>query len=541
MHGALWPCCGLSICAWLQVSIASVPPVWWQKGWPRKRVGSVAEAELLSQLAVLLMPNEPIEECFRRFPSPEGWGGHYLEPDLSAYGLLRDEDAALFLEYDGHWRHGQKDGVERDALKNAALLSYAPPGSYVIRISHTTCTGLKDNVLCINVGQWRAGDVQALSRLFMDVVRQAQVALEDVLRPEVIGLLVVEAAAMPLSERAVCFTQEAVAAMGCNTSEEVSKYLISEGFSTTDSDKVLVAISQLGINIEQRLQPHLRFLSSLGLSTSQAARVLAGHPPILGYSIEQNLKPKVQWLLDLGLGKAQVAKAVARHPQILGYSLKQNLKPTVEWLSNLGLGKNQVARVVAVSPRVLGYSIEQNLKPTVEWLSNLGLGKSRVAKVIAVFPQIHGYSIEQNLKPTVEWLSNLGLGKSQVGKVVAGHPQILSYSIEENLKPTVRWLSDMGLGQCQVARVVAGFPSLMGCSISKNLQAKVRVLDAVYGRVGTAALVARWPQLVTYSMHRLTERLKVLGCQNRTDELLSAMRLTNERFLLRFPNAVDSG
>lgn len=61
----------------LPLLTASVPPTWWQKGFARKRVGSVAEAELLSQLAVLLMPKEPIEELFRSFPSPEGWGGNY--------------------------------------------------------------------------------------------------------------------------------------------------------------------------------------------------------------------------------------------------------------------------------------------------------------------------------------------------------------------------------------------------------------------------------------------------------------------------------
>ena len=59
-------------------------------------MGSVAE------LAVLLMPKQPISELFRRFPSPEGWGGNYLEPDLAAYGVLKAEDAALFVEYDGY-------------------------------------------------------------------------------------------------------------------------------------------------------------------------------------------------------------------------------------------------------------------------------------------------------------------------------------------------------------------------------------------------------------------------------------------------------
>ena len=101
-------------------------------------MNSVAETELLMQLAALLMPEDaPIEEMFRNFPAPEGWGGNYLEPDLSLCGVLKDENAALFVEYDGYWRHEEKEGMEKDMKKNAVLLQYAPLGSYVMRISHT--------------------------------------------------------------------------------------------------------------------------------------------------------------------------------------------------------------------------------------------------------------------------------------------------------------------------------------------------------------------------------------------------------------------
>ena len=41
------------------------------------------------------------KELFRRFPAPDTWGGNYLEPDLALYGVLKDPEAALFVEYDG--------------------------------------------------------------------------------------------------------------------------------------------------------------------------------------------------------------------------------------------------------------------------------------------------------------------------------------------------------------------------------------------------------------------------------------------------------
>ncbi|CAK9076419.1 unnamed protein product [Durusdinium trenchii] len=60
---------------------AAAAPAWWRASHLRVDVESKSEleqpsGELLAQLAVLLMPDEPIEELFRRFPTPEGstWG-----------------------------------------------------------------------------------------------------------------------------------------------------------------------------------------------------------------------------------------------------------------------------------------------------------------------------------------------------------------------------------------------------------------------------------------------------------------------------------
>ena len=81
-------CCLCSLVFLLGVVLpASTPPLWWRKGRARKILGSRAEAELLSQLAVLLMPDEPIAEGFRSFPckrSKDDWGCN--ENELSEVG-----------------------------------------------------------------------------------------------------------------------------------------------------------------------------------------------------------------------------------------------------------------------------------------------------------------------------------------------------------------------------------------------------------------------------------------------------------------------
>lgn len=111
-----------------------------------------------------------------------------MQPDLAAHGVLREKDAALFVEYDGYWRHGEKTGVARDLAKNQALLAFAPRGSVVIRISHTAGkTGLKGNVVWIDVDVWRHGNRQDISEILLTVLAKTVDAIDTLLDPGVLG------------------------------------------------------------------------------------------------------------------------------------------------------------------------------------------------------------------------------------------------------------------------------------------------------------------------------------------------------------------
>ena len=484
-------------------------PIWWQQGWSRQRAGSVAEAELLAPLAELLMPNTPILELFRSFPSPPGWAENYLEPDLAAHGVLKDQEAALFMKYDGYWRHGEKAGIEMDKLKNAALLAYAPAGSKVIRISHTPCKPLElesdDTVLWICVDTWCEGNSKKLLGAFNHVLAQVLDTLSEALDEKTLRQLQVQKGNTTIraSNCTRGVAEAAAIARGGNSLEEIAMFLDDEGYSRKNVNLMLKSSLSRGQHIETKLKPKLHWLRHIGLSHHQVAKVVAAVPAILRLSIQQNLKPTVDWLLGLGLSKTQVAKVVAIKPQTLGYSIEKNLKPTVQWLLDLGLSKMQVVKAVAAHPAVLGYSIERNLKPTVQWMLDLGLSKTQVVKAVVTSPSTLGCSVEQNLKPTVQWLLDLGLSQAQVAKVVATSPQTLGLSIEQNLKPTVQWLLDLGLSQAQVAKAVATSPQTLGLSIEQNLKPTVQwLLDLGLSKTQVAKAMAAQPAILGYSIER---------------------------------------
>ena len=496
------PRCGRIVIAFLVAArwiSTSYVPTWWRQGWPRKHLDSLAEGKLLAPLADLLMPQMPIRELFRSFPAPQDWGGGSLQPDLAAHGVLRKKDAALFVEYDGYYRHGEKAGVLRDEAKNVALLSFAPEGSLVIRISHARKSALKGNVFWIHVGPWRQSDRKSLSKTLQMILQKVMNAAGQLFHPDVVRRIqqALQQEKIPVSVNALDFMNEA-RLPGCgNTTAEISQFLINYGFSVRDTGLMSVA----GLN---------------------------------GMSIAEALQPGIHWLMSLGLTRHQVAKVIVRFPKVLGSSIERNLQPTVHWLMSLGLSKGQVAKAVGSYPCVLGLSIEQNLKPTVQWLTSLGLSKGQVAKAVGSYPSVLGYSIEQNLKPTVQWLMSLGLSKGQVAKAVGGFPSLLGYSIERNLQPTVHWLKSLGLSKGQVATAIVIKPQLLGYSLEKNLRPKYDFLRRSFGVPGTASLIAKRPTVLGYSMLRVAKRMNILARRNMTAKLASYIDLTEARFRKRF-------
>ncbi|OLQ02654.1 6-methylsalicylic acid synthase [Symbiodinium microadriaticum] len=483
-----------------------------EAGYPRKVHRSVAEVELLSNLAVLLAPQEPVGALFRDFciePS-KNWASSRLSPDLSVPGVLKKRNAVLFLEYDGYYRHQLPSGILADERKNAALMHYASAGSRIVRVAHSgrNVSGDDDRVIEVVVSTWQPGNQRSLWRTVCQVAQCMSSRLGASLCPATRARLL----ALPyLSdcgslEPANLFFEEASFTNATGRKErrdEVLMFLQDDiGLADPLAEAVLRKFPQLlGCSIEANLKPTVQWLHEVGLSEAHVSKAIARFPQLLGLSIEANLKPTVEWLHEVGLSKAQVTKTIATYPSLLGLSIEGNLKPTAEWLHDVGLSKDQVSKAIATFPPLLGCSIEANLKPTVEWLHEVGLSKDQVSKAIATFPALLGYSIEANLKPTVEWLHEVALSKAQVSKAIAAHPQLLGLSIEENLKPTVEWLHEVGLSKAQASKAIASKPQLLGYSIEANLKPTVEWLHEVgLSNAQVTKTIATYPSLLGLSI-----------------------------------------
>ena len=265
------PCTSLHRFTFGAASAESAPPTWWLKGRPRNVFQSKAEVELLSQLAVLLMPDEPIAEAFRDFSVKKcsEWGSSRLSPDLTAYGVLKATDAALFIEYDGYYRHMEPPGLARDTRKTSMLLKLAPKGSVVVRIAHQE-RQWKDKSVQVLADCWQSEHVPSLHKTVQQVVASLLQSCRAELVPELVSHLEARA---PL---------------------QIDRYAIN---FAVDAELVGSAASSNRLAVQEFLQKDTQ------LTPVQVAKSIASFPSVLGYSIEANLKPTVDWIKGLGLSQ----------------------------------------------------------------------------------------------------------------------------------------------------------------------------------------------------------------------------------------------
>ena len=239
---------------------------------------------------------EPIGELFRDFPvrQPGSWGKRPLSPDLLVYGVLKKKDAALFLEYDGHYRHYTPEGIIADIHKSEALLQQAPKGSQVLRISHA-CRGweLTCETREIVVDKWQPGRPEALAKAIRQIVQFVSENLGSMLHTSARVNLrdFLDSPADSLCAPAVEFTRKVTATGDCDPS-----------------------------------QLHEVLRQQLNMTVSQSVNLLERHPALKRCSVESNCRPIVQRLRDLGLKRAEIAKVIGRFPQVLGCSIEENLE-----------------------------------------------------------------------------------------------------------------------------------------------------------------------------------------------------------------------
>ena len=161
-------------------------------------------------------------------------------PGLTAYGVLKASDAALFIEYDGHYRHMESPGLARDMRKTSALLQFVPAGSLVVRIAHKE-RRWKDKSIQILVDCWCAEHepslLKALKQVSASLLHQSRGRLHPTLASRLEAFAAEEGINKDASARA---KEVELVGMSDSSRPKLEDFLCKEvGFDTCQVAKVI--------------------------------------------------------------------------------------------------------------------------------------------------------------------------------------------------------------------------------------------------------------------------------------------------------------
>eukprot|EP00250_Pteridium_aquilinum_P012731 c20906_g1_i2 orf=330-1952(-) len=270
-----------------------------------------------------------------------------------------------------------------------------------------------------------------------------------------------------------------------------------------------------GLELEQRCQPVVEYLISLGLNENNLQKIARRRRACFYVKISK-VKERLGYLMSLGIKNEDISKVLTRHPQVLEYTVDRMMKPRVQYLQSIGVPETRLGRVITVSPSLLECSLEGSLKRRVRFLvEEVGVSEGDVWKIVLLSPQVLTQSINNSLRPRINFLlKKVGLSQERVTKMIMKHPQLLHYSIKNGIQPRIDFLRSIGLSDRDIAIVLSRSSQVLSLSVEKSLKPKCDYLTKELN-CGLQTIVS-FPAYLSLSLEqRIKPRHKFLKSLNR--------------------------
>ncbi|XP_037453117.1 uncharacterized protein LOC119323535 [Triticum dicoccoides] len=273
----------------------------------------------------------------------------------------------------------------------------------------------------------------------------------------------------------------AAPAVSSNPSFAAEDYLVSTcGLTRAQALKASAKISHL----KSPANPDavLSFLAGLGLSTTEAAALIAKDPQFLCASVERTLAPVVVELTALGLSHSEIARLaslsgrqfrcrpivsrlqyylrlfgtshnllrVMKFCNVLSYNLDRVVKPNLALLQGCGLAACDIAKLCISTPRLLAAS-PKRVQAIVACAQNIGVprGSGMFRHALRAVASCR----EEEIAARVEYLRNtFRWTDAEVGMAISKFPPVLNKSKESLQLRSEFLISEAGLEPVHIAQ-----------------------------------------------------------------------------------------
>eukprot|EP00741_Cyanophora_paradoxa_P022597 tig00000248_g21822.t1 len=214
--------------------------------------------------------------------------------------------------------------------------------------------------------------------------------------------------------------------------------------------------------------------SELSLDPPCVLRMIQRQPLILGMRTE-GLSERITYMKALGLSRSEAARVVRRYPELLCRSLERTFLLKVTFFEGLGLQGPAIAKILSRAPMAFLRPLETGVRPSIAALAyHAALSRHDLAQVIVKFPPLLARS-RVGLERSLRYLKSRGFLGPDLSALVRASPQILVLDPAANLEPKIRLLRSHGYGPQEIVR----FPPTLAYSLPSRIRPRLEYLRAL--------------------------------------------------------------
>ncbi|WJX37889.1 hypothetical protein P8452_25609 [Trifolium repens] len=229
-------------------------------------------------------------------------------------------------------------------------------------------------------------------------------------------------------------------------------------------------------NPEKTLLPKLKFLQSIGVSTTDLPKILLMNTNLLKLSLEKNLIPRFHIIRSLVRDDKEVV-SVLKHWSWTFYnnSMVNDSVPNIEVLRKLGVPQRFISLLVCNFPKV-AFTKHSRFVEAVNFVKEMGFNplKSNFVLALQGIVKMDKETWESKLKIFQGW----GWSKDIYVSAFQRYPQYILISEKKIMKTMNFLVKDMGLTPEDIARI----PGILNRNLEKTIMPRCAVVKILKSR-----------------------------------------------------------
>nr|XP_043620160.1 uncharacterized protein LOC122592007 [Erigeron canadensis] len=185
-------------------------------------------------------------------------------------------------------------------------------------------------------------------------------------------------------------------------------------------EKAISTSKYLTLKSQEKADSVITFFKKHDFTDSQISNVIFKFPRALAFNPEKTLLPKFKFLSSIGLSNSDIAKLLTARPKSLSRSLKNRLEPSYNALKDLLQSDERTLIAIRRCAWVLDWDFQGNMIPNMQLLRDVGVPASKMLYVLTYQPRDFLVSSDQ-FRKVVEEVKEMGFDPTKTHFMLAFH------------------------------------------------------------------------------------------------------------------------